>query len=205
MDLPPTSPWVTTALMAFAAFLSGALPFATWLGRLVAKTEVRLVGDGNPGATNAFRAGGAALGVTVLVLDVSKGVLPVVLAKALGLDGVALASVAALSVAGAAFSPFLRFRGGKSLAVTLGTWIGLTIWTIPLVAIVAIVAATLLVEPDGWAVAIALAAMGLGVLLWVPDHWLAVALLVQAAVILWKYRTALSSPPRARRLWARPT
>jgi acyl phosphate:glycerol-3-phosphate acyltransferase len=205
VDLPPTSPWVTTALMAFAAFLSGALPFATWLGRLVAKTEVRLVGDGNPGATNAFRAGGAALGVTVLALDVSKGVLPVVLAKALGLDGAALASVAALSVAGAAFSPFLRFRGGKSLAVTLGTWIGLTIWTIPLVAIVTIVAATLLVEPDGWAVAIALAAMGLGVLLWVPDQWLALALLAQAAVILWKYRSVLSSPPRARRLWARPT
>jgi acyl phosphate:glycerol-3-phosphate acyltransferase len=70
----------------------------------------------------------------VLLLDVTKGVLPSSSPDALGLDGVALALVAALPVAGAAFSPFLGFRGGKALAVTLGTWIGLTLWTIPLVA-----------------------------------------------------------------------
>ena len=205
VDLSSSSLWVGAALAALIAFVSGSLPFAPWLGRLVAKQDVRAVGDGNPGATNVFRAGGVAVGLAVLLLDVSKGVLPVVLAKGLfGLDGWALAVVAVLPVAGAAFSPFLGFRGGKALAVTLGTWIGLTIWTIPLVAIVAIVAAALLIESRGWAVAAALAAMLLGLLLWLPSGWSVVALLLQAAIILWKHRSDLARPPRARRLGTRP-
>jgi acyl phosphate:glycerol-3-phosphate acyltransferase len=191
------------ALVSLLAFLSGSLPFAVWTSRVLAKRDLRTVGDGNPGATNAFRAGGVALGTVVLLLDVSKGVLPVVLARVLGLDGPWLAPVAALTVAGAAFSPFLGFRGGKALAVTLGTWIGLTTWTIPLVAVVAIVAATLLIEPDGWAVAAALAAMLVGVLLWVPDPWWAFALLLQAGIILWKHRVELVRPPRRRRTGGR--
>ena len=206
MDVSSSSPWAGAALVSLVAFLSGSLPFSWWIGRIVVKKDVREVGDGNPGATNAFRAGGIGLGIAVLLLDVSKGVLPIVLAKeVLGIDGWTLAVVAVLPVVGAAFSPFLGFRGGKALAVTLGTWIGLTIWTIPLVAVVGIVAATLLVEPDGWAVAAALAAMLAGVVLWEPEPTLAVALLLQSAVILWKQRTDLARPPRHRRSRTRPT
>jgi len=194
------NPSIEVAVAALVAFFGGSLPFAVWTSRLVSKRDMREVGDGNPGAMNAFRTGGAFLGVAVLLLDVTKGVLPVVLARdALALDGWALALVAVLPVAGAAFSPFLGFRGGKALAVTLGTWIGLTTWTIPLVALVAIVTATLLIEPDGWAVALALAAMLLGVLLWVPSGWSVVALLLQAAIILMKHRSKLARPPRRRR------
>jgi membrane protein implicated in regulation of membrane protease activity len=61
------------------------------------------------------------------------------------------------------------------------------------------VVATLLVEPDGWAVAVALAAMLLGVLLWVPERALVLTLLVQAAIILWKHRAQLAQAPRRRR------
>jgi acyl phosphate:glycerol-3-phosphate acyltransferase len=187
------------ALVSLVAFLGGSLPFSVWTLRVWAKRDVRAVGDGNPGAANAFRAGGVTLGLAVLLLDVTKGVLPVVLARALGLDDLTLALVAALTVAGAAFSPFLGFRGGKALAVTLGTWIGLTLWTIPLVAVVAIVAATLLIEPDAWAVAATLAAMLVAILLWVPDpRWVA-ALLVQTGIILWKHRSELARTPRRRR------
>ena len=197
MDVASSIP---TGLAALLAYLSGSLPFSVWTLRVVARRDVREVGDGNPGATNAFRAGGAAVGVAVLLLDVSKGVLPVVVARdALGVDGWALALVAVLPVAGAAFSPFLGFRGGKALAVTLGTWIALTLWTIPLVAVVAIVAATLLIEPDAWAVAAALAAMLVGVVLWVPDHAAIVTLLLQTGILLWVQRSELGRAPRLRR------
>jgi acyl phosphate:glycerol-3-phosphate acyltransferase len=187
------------ALVSLVAFLSGSLPFSVWTLRVLARRDVRAVGDGNPGATNAFRAGGAGLGIAVLLLDVTKGVLPVVLARSFGLNGPTLALVAVLAVAGAAFSPLLGFRGGKALAVTLGTWIGLTLWTIPLVAVVAIVAATRWIEPDGWAVAAALAAMLMGVLLWVPEPWTKMALPLQAGIILWKHRSDLARRPRRRR------
>ena len=200
MDLSSSSPWAIVALAWLVAFLSGSLPFSLWLGRLVARRDIREVGDGNPGATNAFRAGGVGLGVAALLLDVTKGVLPIAFARdALGLGGWSLAPVPALAVAGAAFSPFLRFRGGKALAVTLGTWIGLTVWTVPLVAVGSIVVATLLVTPSAWAVAAALAAMLVGVLLWVPGGWPIVTLLLQSAVILWKHRVELARPPRRRR------
>ena len=195
-----TSAWAATALAAIVAFGSGSLPFALWLGRLWLGRDVREFGDGNPGATNALRAGGPALGVSVLLLDVTKGVLPIVLAKdVLGLAGAPLALVAALPVAGAAFSPFLGLRGGKALAVLLGTWIGLTIWTIPLVAVVGIVVATRAIRPDGWAVAVTLAAMLLGVLLVVPERALILTMLVQAGIILWKHRADLAQAPRRRR------
>lgn len=199
MDVTTSSSWAPTAFAALVAFLSGSLPFALWVGRLWLRRDVREVGDGNPGATNAYRAGGPLLGISVLLLDVTKGVLPIVLARdALGLAGVSLALVAALTVAGAAFSPFLGFRGGKALAVLLGTWIGLTLWTIPLVAVVAIVVAVFLVEPDGWAVAAALAAMLVGVVAWERDTALLVALLLQSTVILWKHRADLAQAPRRR-------
>lgn len=193
------------ALAALTAYVGGSLPFAWWILKLTARKDVRAVADGNPGATNVFRAGGVAPGLAVLLLDVTKGVLPVVLARdALGLGGWALALAAVLPVVGAAFSPFLALRGGKALAVTLGTWIGLTTWTVPLVAVVTIVLATLLLEPEGWTVVVALAAMMIDVVLWVPNLWPSVALLAQSAVLLWKQRTSLAERPRWRRA-VRPT
>ncbi|MDF1521797.1 MAG: glycerol-3-phosphate acyltransferase [Trueperaceae bacterium] len=193
-------PLLAVAIAALVAFFGGSLPFALWTLRLVGTRDVRTVGDGNPGAMNALRTGGVGVGVAVLLLDVTKGVLPIVLARdVLGVEGAGLALVAALPVAGAAFSPFLGFKGGKALASLLGTWIGLTLWTIPLVALTTIVVATLLIEPDGWAVAVALAAMLVGVLLWVPGGWPVLTLLLQAAVVLWKHRAQLAETPRRRR------
>jgi acyl phosphate:glycerol-3-phosphate acyltransferase len=198
VDVPTTSPWALIALAAVVAFLSGSLPLSPWIVRLVAKRDVREIGDGNPGAANAFRTAGFVPGLLVLLLDVTKGVLPIVLARdALDVDGATLALVAVMPVAGAAFSPFLGWRGGKALAVTLGAWIGLTTWTIPLVAVAVIVVATLLVEPDAWAVAAALSAMLLGAVLW--ERELALAVPLQAGVILWRHRAGLSRPPRLRR------
>lgn len=192
-------PPIDLLLAALVAFVGGSLPFAVWIPRLLAGRDVRLVGDGNPGAMNALRAGGVMVGLAVLLLDVSKGVVPVVLAKdALALRGWGVAAAAVLSVLGAAFSPFLRFRGGKALAVTLGTWIGWTVWSVPLVALVAIVGATLLVEPDGWAVALALAATLVAVVLWGPGPWAPTALVLQAAIVLFKHRSELARPLRRR-------
>ncbi|OFW57076.1 MAG: hypothetical protein A2133_06130 [Actinobacteria bacterium RBG_16_64_13] len=110
-----------------ATFVIGALPFAVWLGRLIGHADVRAVGDGNPGTGNAFKAGGWRTGVPVLVLEVGKAGVPVGVANlTLGLNGWALVPVALAPICGHAFSPFLRFRGGKAIAATFGSWIGLT-------------------------------------------------------------------------------
>ena len=88
------SPHLQSALMTLAGFMSGSLMFSLWLGRLRGGDPLR-VGDGNPGAANAFRSGGAAVGVAALLLDFLKGAIPVALARwNLHLDGWLLAPVA---------------------------------------------------------------------------------------------------------------
>lgn len=105
------------------AFASGSVPWAVWLTRLMVRTDIRGVGDSNPGGANAWKVGGWRLGAVVLVLDFLKGALPVYLAIRLdGVEGWGLTLVGIAPVLGHAFTPLLRFRGGKALATTVGIW-----------------------------------------------------------------------------------
>jgi len=141
--------------LGFAAlgFLLGMLPFSVWVGRLAGK-EVRAVGDGNPGAMNAWRAGGAKLGLPALLLDFLKGVVPVGLAVYAGVEGWPLVPVLVAPPLGHAFSPILKFRGGKALAATFGVWAGATAWIVPVVLGGLFVLGKLARIPDAWVVAL---------------------------------------------------
>jgi acyl phosphate:glycerol-3-phosphate acyltransferase len=193
------NPTVEIILMSLAAFLSGSLPFSVWVVRVFAKKDLRQFGSRNPGATNAYHAGGAAVGLLALMLDVTKGVLPVTFAdQVLGYTGWQLIPIAVLPVAGHAFSPILGFKGGKALAVLFGTWIGLTIWKVPVIALPVVVMAVRLVRPDVWGLLVTFAAVGLAILLWIQDPWLAGILALQIPIILWKYRSEFAERPHLR-------
>lgn len=113
-------------------YLSGSLPFSVWLCQLFLSKDVRSYGDHNPGALNAWRAGGFMIGIPVLLLDYLKGAVPVTLASYLfGISGWQLVPVAIAPVAGHAFSIFLKFRGGKSITTSFGIWTGVTLWEAP--------------------------------------------------------------------------
>ena len=60
---------MSSFLFIVAAFLCGALPFSVWLGKLFVGLDVRTLGDGNPGAANAFRTGNRLVGLFSLLLD----------------------------------------------------------------------------------------------------------------------------------------
>jgi glycerol-3-phosphate acyltransferase PlsY len=108
---------------ALVAFVSGEVPWAVWLTRLVARADIRSVGDSNPGGANAWKVGGWQLGALVLVLDFLKGALPVYLAIRFGgVERWGLTLVGIAPVLGHAFTPLLKFRGGKALATTVGIW-----------------------------------------------------------------------------------
>ncbi len=118
---------VAFVLWVFGAFLIGALPLSVWVGSLALGVDVRAFGDGNPGATNVYRAGGRMTAFFALFLDFLKGALPVgTAAYVAGINFPLLAAISLAPVAGHAFSPFLRWRGGKAVAVTFGIWAGLT-------------------------------------------------------------------------------
>jgi len=116
----------TTLLLVVLAFCLGACPFSVWIGQWVLGKDIRDFGDGNPGAANVFRAGGRVSGCMAVILDVAKGVPFVALAHLLfGLSEIEVMAVALSAILGHAFSPILRLRGGKSVAVTFGVLLAL--------------------------------------------------------------------------------
>lgn len=188
------------------AFLCGSLPFSVWLSRLLVKKDARQVGDHNPGATNALKVGGWRVGLPAYALDISKGAFPVGMAYIVwGWRGWEIVPLALAPLLGSAFSPFLGFRGGKSLSVSLGVWIGLTLWEAPLVILATLSAAFLLQTVSGWAVVAALLATAAYLALAGQDAWLWVFLGLQAVLLLWKQRFDLRRPPRLRRWLSRRT
>jgi glycerol-3-phosphate acyltransferase PlsY len=114
---------VSEALAVVLAYLLGSIPFALLAGWLRG-VDLRDVGSGNPGAANVFRSLGRGLGLAVMVADIGKGVLAVLLARWLT-DSYWPVIAAGAVIAGHVFPVWLRFRGGKGVAVGCGAVIGL--------------------------------------------------------------------------------
>ena len=194
-----------TGLIWFAiGFACGSLPFSVWLSRLATGRDAREFGDGNPGATNALRAGGWRLGVVVYFLDFFKAALPVGLARyVFQIQGFDLFLASCGPVLGHAFSPFLGWRGGKGLATMLGAWIGLTILTLPgavlpAAILVMLIFWSLIIEPDGWSVLFtALGLLFLVIVLHPQPYAVLVAVtLFQIVLVVWKHRLDLRLKPK---------
>jgi len=140
-------------ILSLAAFWLGACPFSVWVGRRFLGKEVREYGDGNPGATNVFRAGGRKSYVLAALLDMAKGMPFVYLAHAYwGFPSMAVVIVALSAILGNAFSPFLGFKGGKSIAVTGGVLLALPHLGVFLALVVFLLIAFLFIEKDAWIV-----------------------------------------------------
>lgn len=180
-------------------FLLGSIPFSPLIGRLVLGKNITEYGDKNPGATNVLRAGGLGWFLLALVLDISKGALPVGLAYQLfGWQGWEAIPIALAPVGGHAFSPFLQGKGGKAIAAAFGTWIGLTIWQVPLVSMILLIIWSRLIKPSGWAVLITLALLIPIVWFWLDDPVLVGVLLSHIGLLLVKQREELRLRPQFR-------
>ena len=141
------------ALLAVLAFWLGACPFSLWIGQRLLGKDIRDYGDGNPGAANVFRAGGRKSGFLAVVMDVGKGAPLVVLAHSFfGFPEVVLIAVGLSATLGHAFSPLLRLRGGKSVAVTFGVLLALPQHEILITFAVFMFLGFLFIEVDAWTV-----------------------------------------------------
>lgn len=190
---------LATIFWTVTGFILGSIPFSPIIGRLAIGRNIQDYGDKNPGATNVLRAGGLSWFLLALMLDVSKGALPVGLAyQIFGLQGWEAIPIALAPSLGHAFSPFLGWRGGKAIAATFGVWIGLTIWTIPLFSLVVIIGVLLLLTPSGWAVLVTLIAMFFALVFWIQDPVLVGILLLQALLLIWTHREDLKHRPHLR-------
>ncbi len=117
---------MTIALLIIGAYLFGSIPWGYLVCRILKKIDIRKYGSGNIGATNVYRVAGGPLAVSVLILDISKGFLPVLLTKLFFYaTSLHLILVGLAAISGHNFSLFLRGKGGKGVSTSFGVIIGL--------------------------------------------------------------------------------
>jgi len=109
-------PWLIIPL----GYLLGSIPTAYIAGRLLKGQDIRQIGDGNMGANNAFSQLGHKAGITIGILDASKGALAILLAHAVSLPQMAILATGMATVIGHNWPVFIGFRGGRGESTTIG-------------------------------------------------------------------------------------
>ncbi|AZB72340.1 glycerol-3-phosphate 1-O-acyltransferase PlsY [Synechococcus elongatus] len=125
---------LSVVTIALLAYLLGSFPAGYLAGRWLKGIDIRKEGSGSTGATNVLRVLGKGPALVVFITDILKGVLAVVAARAIasanGLDPIAIAWLAAfaaiIAVVGHSLPIWLNFRGGKSVATSLGVLLALS-------------------------------------------------------------------------------
>ena len=134
-----------TVLLILIAYVLGSIPNALWVGKTFKNIDVREHGSKNTGSTNAARVLGAKLGIFTLILDILKGALPTylgivlganLLTRAAGIDKLDIIVIGMAAILGHTFSLFLKFKGGKAVATTLGVFLVLVPYAILILLVV---------------------------------------------------------------------
>ena len=107
-----------TFLIGLISYIMGSIPFGFILTKIFLKKDIREIGSGNIGATNALRTGNKAIGYSTLILDILKAIVPVIYVKIFYQDFLYIASLCAFL--GHVFPIWLKFKGGKGVATYLG-------------------------------------------------------------------------------------
>jgi glycerol-3-phosphate acyltransferase PlsY len=105
-------------IIGICSYLMGSIPFGFILTKIILNKDIRDVGSGNIGATNALRTGNKYIGYTTLFLDITKAIIPVIYVKIFYNDFIYIASLCAFL--GHVFPVWLKFKGGKGVATYVG-------------------------------------------------------------------------------------
>ena len=171
-------------MAALGGYFLGAVPFGLLLTRLGGLGDIRTMGSGNIGATNALRTGNKALATLTLLLDIGKGALAVLVFLHWGRD---MAFVAAAgSLTGHIFPLWLKFRGGKGVATVLGNLLALN-WLVGLPACITWIVVGFLFRYSSLAALVAMATAPFYSLWW-DDTSMAIYTAL-AAILVWYQHT----------------
>ena len=105
-------------IIILVSYLSGSIPFGFLLTKIFLKKDIRDIGSGNIGATNALRTGNKIVGYSTLFLDMMKAVIPVIVVKIYFIEYLYIASLCVFI--GHVFPIWLKFKGGKGVATYVG-------------------------------------------------------------------------------------
>ncbi len=171
-------------------YLIAAFPFGLLVAQACCGIDPRLAGSRNTGATNVARLCGTRCGVATLVLDLAKGLVPVLVARAMSTSWLFLSLVVLTAVIGHMYSVFLYGKGGKGVATTIGVFLAAA----PAVALAAVACCVAVIAVTGYVSAGSLVlAVSLPVLcLLLGPSGLAPAAFAIAGLIVWKHRENIS-------------
>jgi len=105
-------------LIAIISYLLGSIPFGFLLTKIFLKKDIRKIGSGNIGATNALRTGNKVIGYSTLILDILKAVIPILVVKIYFAEFIFISSLSVFL--GHVFPIWLKFNGGKGVATYVG-------------------------------------------------------------------------------------
>ena len=105
-------------IVGIVSYLMGSIPFGLILTKIFLNKDIREIGSGNIGATNALRTGNKLIGYSTLMLDIAKAIIPVIFVKINYPDLIYIASLCAFL--GHVFPIWLKFKGGKGVATYVG-------------------------------------------------------------------------------------
>tara|TARA_B100002052_G_scaffold164265_1_gene149623 strand:- start:1047 stop:1625 length:579 start_codon:yes stop_codon:yes gene_type:complete len=113
-------------LIGIISYLMGSIPFGFILTKIFLKKDIREIGSGNIGATNALRTGNKIIGYLTLILDILKAVIPVLYVKFFFQESIYISSLCVFL--GHVFPIWLKFRGGKGVATYVGILFSINIY-----------------------------------------------------------------------------
>jgi len=173
------------------AYVVGATPFGFLAGKSRG-VDIRQHGSGNIGATNVLRVLGKPVGITVLALDVLKGLLPVLLAKAVSDSSAIHIGTAVAAILGHNYTFWLGFKGGKGIATTAGAILPILPWALvaAVTGWIVILLATRYVSVASIAAALIIP-IELGIETWITGKWNPAVFgfgLFVCVLAIWKHR-----------------
>jgi acyl phosphate:glycerol-3-phosphate acyltransferase len=186
-----------TFILAVAAFWLAACPFAVWIGRFLLSKDIRKYGDHNPGTFNVFRAGSVKWGILALLIEIAKGFPFVFLAyHYFELPVISVMIVALCAILGHAFSPILKFKGGKALAVTGGVILAISPLQMFIVILAFMFIFFLFIEQDSWTVIFSFICAGITTGILKGMNWEILLLALILTILVIKHFSDLRYPPR---------
>ncbi len=179
-------------LLVVVAYLLGSIPFAFLMVKAAGRGDVRAVGSGNVGATNALRAAGWKVALPIAVFDIAKGVAAVLVMRQATANPAWLAAAGLAAIAGHCFPVWLRFSGGKGVATGAGVFFTLA-WLPSLVAAAVWVVMVLAFRLVSLASVTAAAAFPVALFFIArPTMPVEICSVLAALVIIWRHRANLA-------------
>lgn len=173
-------------ILILLCYFIGSIPFGYVIVKLISHIDIRTVGSGNIGATNAGRVLGKWGFITVFILDFLKGFIPVLLVRMYyGEKSYVLLLVALAIILGHMYTIFLKFKGGKGVATGLGIFTAIS----PLATLIGIIIfAIVALLSKMVSLSSILASIGIAIYLWISNSWIDLNITVTIIVIFIVYK-----------------